>query len=44
MKQIQQVIIIDAIRNVGGIVNQLPWTVALTNGHMQIGGGHRFHS
>jgi len=44
MKQIQQVIIIDAIRNVGGIVNQLPWAIALTNGHMQIGGGHRFHS
>ncbi len=53
MKQIQQVKVVDAIKNghwcqrvqvIGGIVNRLPWVIALTNGHMQIGGGHRFHS
>ncbi len=29
--------VIDVIRNVDGIVNQLFWDVALVNGHTQIG-------
>ncbi len=39
----QQVKVIDVIRNVDGIINQLPWAITLANANIQIGGGHRTH-
>lgn len=43
IKQTKVIRVIDAIRNVDGIINQLLWIVALASGHMQIGGKHKMH-